>query len=56
MLSVTSFRSLNGETWVLSEGLGVIAYFKSRDEARRERVRLYLAKRARRPARRESPP
>jgi hypothetical protein len=38
-MKVSSFKSLNGTTWVLSEGFCVLGYFKSRRAAREERAR-----------------
>ena len=46
-MKVSSFKSLNGTTWVLSEGFCVMGYFKSRRAAREER-RLVLERRAKR--------
>jgi hypothetical protein len=46
-MKVSSFKSINGTTWVLSEGFCVLGYFKSRRAAREER-RLVLERRAKR--------
>jgi hypothetical protein len=48
-MKVSSFKSINGTTWVLSEGFCVLGYFKSRQAAREER-RLVLERRERRAA------
>ena len=47
---MSSFKSINGTTWVLSEGFCVLGYFKSRREAREERARIVLERRAKRRA------
>jgi hypothetical protein len=48
-MKVSSFKSINGTTWVLSEGFCVLGYFKSRRAAREEQ-RLVLERRERRAA------
>jgi hypothetical protein len=48
-MKITSFKSIIGTTWVLSEGFCVLAYCKSRREAR-ERMRAEMNARARRAA------
>jgi hypothetical protein len=43
-MKITSFKSLVGETWALSDGFCVLGYFKSEAEARKRRREIIEAK------------
>jgi hypothetical protein len=49
-MKVSSFKSIVGTTWVLSEGFCVLGYFRSRRAAREERARIVLERQERRAA------
>ena len=44
-MRISSFPSLNGVTWVLSEGFCVLGYFGSERKAKAERARRNRARR-----------
>jgi hypothetical protein len=46
-MKISSFKSLNGTTWVLSEGFCVLAYCRSRREAMAEKRRRLAEQQAR---------
>ena len=48
MIRISSFKSIVGTTWVVSEGYCVLAYTKSESAARRERVRIWRERRDKR--------
>ena len=47
-MKVSSFKSIVGTTWVLSEGFCVLGYFKSRRAARELQAQIVLERQERR--------
>jgi hypothetical protein len=51
-MKITSFMSIVGVTWVLSEDFCVLGYFKSERQARKRRAEIYRERKAREATRR----
>jgi hypothetical protein len=46
-MKISSFKSIVGTTWVLSEGFCVLGYFKSRRAARERQAQIVLERQRR---------
>jgi hypothetical protein len=54
-MKISSFKSIVGVTWVVSDGYCNLGYFKSQNQARKRRAEIIRARKAREAARQKSP-